>query len=966
MSAAGGLRWSLVATAAGVLVLLAGAARLLWVWVRDGVGAVDPEASVLGAVLAAAGSAVALIGWTARRRRDAALPATAEQAEAAAATLKGLVTEQWNREAQARGLGDPEPMPVRWRLTGTDLMDHPAVISPDAPLAFEESSARIGSLTAAFRALPRRRLVIIGGPGTGKTTLAVQLLRELLARPQPGDPVPVLFSLTSWDPERRPQVQEWLTEQLNETYPSLRAISPNAAAALAGRNLVLPVLDGLDEVATDRRAGIVAALNRHLDGVVLTSRRSEFRAAIEDTGQLLTAAAVIAPLALAPAEAAAYLGRSLPPRRPAAWDRALTDLAGGAAASLAAITATPLGLWLVRTVYLAGPVADRPDPGALTSAGFGTRQALLDHLLEQLIPAVIRVRPPLDRPRREDPDDSLRPARRHDPADVRRWLTTLAEELRDGGTPDWRWWRLAEHTFVTPGARLAERALIGLAGGLMFGLVALPVFVASEGPAAAAGGAVLFGVPGGLVLAVMSGSLFGPARARPEPVRGRTDRRWRTLTAAALAALAAGVLLGWAISLTFTEIFGWTVVLAVELLGGLPAAWPTGLGPGSAYGLTTGLAAGLAFALRNHVVSTVHRPAPSSPPAGRRQSIGRSAVAVLPFVLALLLTGANVDGFVAGLLAGLGVGILLGLVLGVEFGLLVVLPVVLVLVAVVAIVSGPWTALPFLLVFVLVLGLRTVLDRAAATEGFASRWLGFRSDVGRSMIVNFVFVLAAGTAFGLAQRPDLGVIFAVAFALTMGVGGLAAGMSAGLLLGLFVGLAVRFSAALGEGRAFEPWASLTFGLVFGLVFGLAFWLRTYVRRPALAAGSPSPRLGFRRALRRGVLADLLCVVVATPVLLLLGQLVPVSATLLMAGLSGVLAGGMAEAWFTFAVAAGWLRLRRRRLPVPWRVMAVLEDCYRLGLLRTVGPIYQFRHEQFQAHLAPVPTPVPAPAAAGAG
>ena len=33
--------------------------------------------------------------------------------------------------------------------------------------------------------------------------------------------------------------------------------------------------------------------------------------------------------------------------------RVLTDLAGGAAASLAAITATPLGLWLVRTDYSA-------------------------------------------------------------------------------------------------------------------------------------------------------------------------------------------------------------------------------------------------------------------------------------------------------------------------------------------------------------------------------------------------------------------------------------------------------------------------------------------------------------------------------------------------------------------------------------------------------------------------------------
>lgn len=40
-------------------------------------------------------------------------------------------------------------------------------------------------------------------------------------------------------------------------------------------------------------------------------------------------------------------------------------------------------------------------------------------------------------------------------------------------------------------------------------------------------------------------------------------------------------------------------------------------------------------------------------------------------------------------------------------------------------------------------------------------------------------------------------------------------------------------------------------------------------------------------------------------------------------------------------------------------MAMLEDCYRLGLLRTVGPVYQFRHSQLQDHLAP-PPPNPRP------
>ena len=280
-------RWPLLLAVAGVVALLAGVARLLLVWQQNGASAADPEASVLGVVLAAAGTAAALAGWAANRRRIAGLPATAEQLDLAAATLAGAVREQWTAEAQARSLDDPEPMPVRWRLSSPDLMDHPEVIEPDAVLVFDEQSDRIGQLAAAFKALRRRRLVITGGPGTGKTTLAVQLLLELLPSPGegPSGPVPVLFSLLSWDPTRQPRVQDWLASQLEQTYPALGAIGADAAAGLAAQARVLPILDGLDEVPPVRAAAIIAALNTSLSGgVVLTSRDPQYRSAISDAG----------------------------------------------------------------------------------------------------------------------------------------------------------------------------------------------------------------------------------------------------------------------------------------------------------------------------------------------------------------------------------------------------------------------------------------------------------------------------------------------------------------------------------------------------------------------------------------------------------------------------------------------------------------------------------------------------------
>jgi hypothetical protein len=64
-------------------------------------------------------------------------------------------------------------------------------------------------------------------------------------------------------------------------------------------------------------------------------------------------------------------------------------------------------------------------------------------------------------------------------------------------------------------------------------------------------------------------------------------------------------------------------------------------------------------------------------------------------------------------------------------------------------------------------------------------------------------------------------------------------------------------------------------------------------------------------------------------------------------------------WSTFILASLWLGVRRR---LPFSLMAFLDDAYRLGLLRIVGPVYQFRHASLQDHLAPLGETTPAVAA----
>jgi hypothetical protein len=69
---------------------------------------------------------------------------------------------------------------------------------------------------------------------------------------------------------------------------------------------------------------------------------------------------------------------------------------------------------------------------------------------------------------------------------------------------------------------------------------------------------------------------------------------------------------------------------------------------------------------------------------------------------------------------------------------------------------------------------------------------------------------------------------------------------------------------------------------------------------------------------------------------------------LVFGLTNGLALGGHRAWLAYLVATyrlAWARL------LPRRLMPFLDDAHRLGLLRAVGPIYQFRHAELHDHLA---------------
>lgn len=117
----------------------------------------------------------------------------------------------------------------------------------------------------------------MGEPGSGKTTLLLHLVRKLLDRADLDEslPIPVVFNLSTWADKRQP-LTKWFIEELSTKYQ----ISQQIGKPWVESGDVLPLLDGLDEVAEQYRTACVEAINayRQTQGLplVIGSRLEEY------------------------------------------------------------------------------------------------------------------------------------------------------------------------------------------------------------------------------------------------------------------------------------------------------------------------------------------------------------------------------------------------------------------------------------------------------------------------------------------------------------------------------------------------------------------------------------------------------------------------------------------------------------------------------------------------------------------
>ncbi|CAM5495886.1 NACHT domain-containing protein [Streptomyces xanthochromogenes] len=385
------------------------------------------------------------------------------------------VAARWQREEEQRQVHDPYPLPVRWRPVAEELTDHWANIrrlppgSSHGPL---ELSGHVDTIVDVYRRIPSGRLVVLGRSGSGKTALAVRFVLDHLKSKGIDDPLPVIFSVGSWDPTAV-AFRDWLASQLIRDHPGLAASGPGGgklADALVETGRILPVLDGFDEIADGLRRPALEALNATTLPLLLTSRPSEYAAAVAETDVLTSAAAVeLSDLTLD--DLAAYLPRTTRKARAGqgrstAWEPVLSELRerphGRAGANLAAVLTTPLMVTLARAVY-----SDTPDgdpASLLDTRRFGTPEELEDHLLDNFVTTAYRPRP-------EQRLNS--PLRSWEPERARYWLGYLAHHLNCLDTPDLEWWRLG-HVAGRGTRTLVTALVIGVAITLVDGVAGIP------------------------------------------------------------------------------------------------------------------------------------------------------------------------------------------------------------------------------------------------------------------------------------------------------------------------------------------------------------------------------------------------------------------------------------------------------------------------------------------------------------
>jgi hypothetical protein len=235
--------------------------------------------------------------------------------------------------------------------------------------------------------------------------------------------------------------------------PLARPVEPgssrNIARALLEASLIMPVLDGLDEIAEELRNLAITRLNEamgHIRALILSCRTDAYETAVRPAPGIeypLAGATGIELTPLSAGEVAAYLKESAGgPVGAARWAPVMAAMSAVPPPPVAEVLTSPLMAALARAIYNPPPrevlIAGRPDPAELLDEhAFPAKEDIEHHLYDQFIPACY-----LPHPNPEHPSRRFRWTAEQ----AKGWLTFLARYLENPDpelrTTDFLWWRL--------------------------------------------------------------------------------------------------------------------------------------------------------------------------------------------------------------------------------------------------------------------------------------------------------------------------------------------------------------------------------------------------------------------------------------------------------------------------------------------------------------------------------------------
>lgn len=560
----------------------------------------------IGAVLSLVGAALAVYAVLPSSKPPLAVSIQDEASKFLSAVQSEIDCEY----SRGRGSGSVS-ISVRWRQCAPPAIDETTNVYGTLSAHDIQRIQRTVSIERRFSQLPFRRLIILGKVGSGKSMLAMELALSIMDKGVSNLAVPVLFRVRNWNAEKF-SLREWLVMELLQTYKQLRALHPNGATLaeeFVDRELVIPILDGFDELGPELYAAAIERLNHaSRTPFILTSREDEFNLAVREHGTVALADGIcIRDLSIDALND--YLALALPvsDSNTAKWADFIRQLRRSDTDDpLRASLTTPLNAYLLVKAYQRMP---SPGPSALFDRSqYPDLSTIESRLFSSYIDGIFEGT-----------------GSRYTPAQVRRWLGRIARWLEHREKQTFGWWEIRDTVACLE--RYFALSLAGCLGGAAilwplsgwFGAgigagVGIGVSVNNKGPAPS-----IFGLkvppPQKLLLNVASGT--------------------------------AGTLLAMAASVPFVPAGGLVARHSLrDVFAG--SVWPLCIG--AAIGVGLGVVDSLAkrLAMRSVV------------PKGRSRHLNHVvAIFVWGFVTALLGTVAfgHIAGVVFGIVAGCGAGI---------------------------------------------------------------------------------------------------------------------------------------------------------------------------------------------------------------------------------------------------------------------------------------------------------------------